>query len=310
MLVGLLQDAEGNRFTPSHTLKNGKRYRYYVCQTTIDGCGAPSKPARLPANDVEKQVSLRLQSFLHSAKEVMDELSLPGDLPARTQQLIASAMKQSEQLRSASPAAVQEFVRKVVRRILVQPNGIEVEVSKKELRAELTGDHRASSGRTVANQQEQGPGDVIRLAVEAGIKRCGGEMRLVVAPDLAGQVRAHPVASPLKALARGRQWYEWVVAGEVAGRRSIAQKLGLDERYVSRVLECAFLAPDILEAILDGRQPSNLTFEKLTRRLPLNWLEERKHFGFLPLAPTAIDRLSSTQPCCDRIQGIAFPDNS
>src|ERR1039458_915433 len=37
LLVGLMRDAEGNRFTPSHTLKNGRRYRYYVCQTTMDG---------------------------------------------------------------------------------------------------------------------------------------------------------------------------------------------------------------------------------------------------------------------------------
>ena len=44
LLVGLLQDAEGYRFTPSHTAKNGKRYRYYVCQGKADARGARSKP--------------------------------------------------------------------------------------------------------------------------------------------------------------------------------------------------------------------------------------------------------------------------
>jgi site-specific DNA recombinase len=79
LLVGLLQDAEGNRFTPSHTVKNGKRYRYYVCQGKVDAHEAESKPARVPAHDVEQQVSLRLQAFLQSANEVMDGLTQPED---------------------------------------------------------------------------------------------------------------------------------------------------------------------------------------------------------------------------------------
>jgi DNA-binding transcriptional regulator LsrR (DeoR family) len=63
-----------------------------------------------------------------------------------------------------------------------------------------------------------------------------------------------------------------IASGEcnaITSQRSIATRLGLSERYVGRVLECAFLARDIVEAILDGRQPSDLTFQKLTGKLPL-----------------------------------------
>jgi hypothetical protein len=110
-------------------------------------------------------------------------------------------------------------------------------------------------------------------------------MRLVLPPDRLGQQSSHPASSLLKALARGRTWYEWILAGEVAGTRALAQKLSLNERYVGRVLQCAFLAPDIVEAILNGRQPSDLTFEKLTRHLPLSWAEQRKQLEF-PLQPS------------------------
>ena len=281
LLVGLLQDAEGHRFTPSHTVKNGRRYRYYVCQGKIGGQGTPSRPARLPAHDVEKLVSLRLRSFLQSANDVMDGLTQLEDPPAISQELIAAATKQSDHLCSASPSAVQDFVRRVVQRVVVHPDRIEVEVSKRELRAVLAGHPRGSS--------RQDSCDVMRLALEARIKRCGGEIRLVVPPDLTGQVPAHAVPSLLKALARGRQWYEWVVAGEVSGRRSIARRVGFDERHVSQILECAFLAPDIVEAILEGRQPADLTWRKLTRRLPLSWVEQRKQFGFASPALTAIE---------------------
>jgi site-specific DNA recombinase len=123
---------------------------------------------------------------------------------------------------------------------------------------------------------------VIRLDIEAWVKRCGGEMRLVFPPDHPGQAPSLPASSLLKALTRGRQWHEWIVAGEVPGQRAIAQRLGLNERYVGRVLECAFLAPDIVEAILDGRQSPDLTFKKLTHRLPFSWIEQRRQLGFQP----------------------------
>ncbi len=284
LFVGLLQDAEGNRFTPCHTSKSGRRYRYYVCPATREGKEAgeaENGSSRVPAHDVERQVVLRLQSFLQSGRKVMDELCLPGEPAARTQQVLAGAAKQFDQLSAGAPAVVKDFVRKVVQRVVVHPDRIEVEVGKQKLRDALNTDPHASSSRSVTHQPEQASSDVIRFNIEARVKRCGGEMRLVFSPDHPGPTRV-PASSLLKALARGRQWYEWIVAGEVSGRRSIAQKLQLDERYVGRVLECAFLAPDIVEAILDGRQPPDLTFQKLTHRLPLSWTEQRRQLGFQP----------------------------
>jgi len=51
---------------------------------------------------------------------------------------------------------------------------------------------------------------------------------------------------------------------------------------VSRVLQCAFLAPDIVEAILDGKQPPSLTVEKLLAGIPMEWVEQRRRLGFTP----------------------------
>jgi len=178
----------------------------------------------------------------------MDELSLPEEPAARTQQIMAGAAKQFDQLSSGAPVVVRDFVRKVVKRVVVHADRIEVEVGKQKLRDTLTADPRTSSARSATRHPEQGSSDVVSLDIEARVKRCGGEMRLVFPPDHPRQAPSHPASSLLKAVARGRQWYEWIVAGEVSGRRSIAEKLGLDERYVGRVLECAFLAPDIVEA--------------------------------------------------------------
>ena len=215
LLVGLLQDAEGNRFTPCHTSKNGRRYRYYVCPAAREGKeagGAENRPSRVPAHDVERQVVLRLQSFLQSGREVMDELCLPEDPAARTQQILVGAAKQFDQLSSGASAVVKDFVRRVVQRVVVHADRIEVEVGKQKLRDTLTADPHASSVRTASHQPE-GSSEVISFNIEARVKRCGGEMRLVFPPDHPGQGPSPVAPSLLKALARGRQGYEWIVAG-------------------------------------------------------------------------------------------------
>ena len=124
-------------------------------------------------------------------------------------------------------------------------------------------------------------GDVARLSVEAKRKRCGGEVHLVISPS-SGLMPAQPRSRLIKAIARAHSWYGKVLRGQALDQRSLARETGLTERYVGKVFGCAFLAPDIVEAILEGRQPRDLTFEKLTRDVPLRWVEQRQRLGFPP----------------------------
>lgn len=280
-----MQDNQGNRFTPSHTVKNGKRYRYYICRPKLKELGsAAHRVSRLPAHEIEKQVSVRLQSFLQSTQQVLDELILPEDASSLAERLMSASLKRASEWSSAPPAEVQEFVRRVLRRVVVHTDRVEIQASKRELRAALTDGHLASSDRTQSERKEESSSDLILLEVEARLKRCGREMRLLIPPDQRSEARPQLVAPLLKAVARAHEWHEWVLAGKALNQRSIAKKLGINERYVGRVLECAFLAPDIVQAILDGRQPPDLTFAKLTRHVPLSWVDQREQLGFPSLA--------------------------
>jgi site-specific DNA recombinase len=91
LLTGLIEDAEGNRFTPSFTIKRGRRYRYYVSQHAIKSfAGECKQPTRLPAHEVESRVTERLQGFLKSDGEIFDGLSVTGDSPAVLRPLVAA----------------------------------------------------------------------------------------------------------------------------------------------------------------------------------------------------------------------------
>jgi len=64
-----------------------------------------------------------------------------------------------------------------------------------------------------------------------------------------------------------------------SSRQAKARKAGKSERYVSKLIRTAFLAPDLVEAVLEGRAPTRLTLAELTDDLPWDWNEQRRRFA-------------------------------
>jgi DNA invertase Pin-like site-specific DNA recombinase len=276
LLTGLLQDAEGNRLTPSHAVKKGRRYRYYASQSAVEMAEvAQAGPFRLPAYEIEAQVLSRLAAFLRSEKEVMDQLGVMGDGAETTQHLLASAQDTSRLLKAATRAEITELTRSVVHRVVVHRDKVDVLMDKEVLRQLLLKKHIASSQAALPVTGRQSPDDLIHLEFAARLRRSGLEVRLVVSPE-SPEVAPRPQSQALlKAIARAHDWHEQLISGQASGPRSIAKQTGLDESYVRRILGYAFLAPDIVEAILNGRQPQDLTLEKLRKKLPMSWAEQR-----------------------------------
>ena len=83
-------------------------------------------------------------------------------------------------------------------------------------------------------------------------------------------------------VAQARQWSNELRQQKVGSLRELARRHGRDRSDVGRILRLAFLAPDIVEAIVAGHQPADLTVTRLTRLedLPLSWAEQRRLLGF------------------------------
>jgi len=81
------------------------------------------------------------------------------------------------------------------------------------------------------------------------------------------------------ALARGHRWQRMLEKGEYTSTEAIAAKEGVSRSFVSRLLRLTLLAPDIVEAILDGRHGGALQAEVLKGALPLNWDQQRSRFA-------------------------------
>ena len=280
LLTGLMEDGEGNRFTPSFTIKRGRRYRYYVSQTVIQNPGSQQLgPTRLPAHEIESRVTERIQAFLRSDAQVFDELSATAESPDVLHQLVAGAKKLAARLSSLPADGLRDLLTCILQRVIVQENNIQVTIRKSDLREVLEHGDQIIAASLVRLRKPTEPAELLCLAIEAKRKRYGGEIHIVVPPNSSAPVR-HPRPALIKAVARGHAWYEKILDRKVADMRSLARETGLTPHYVRNVFACAFLAPDIVEAILEGHQPLMLKFEHLCKHIPLSWSEQRRQFGF------------------------------
>ena len=269
LLSGLIFDPKGIRFTPTHAVKNGKRYRYYTSQAAIQGTGDKPQVARFPAQELERLVTTQIQQLLASPDKGTAYLEGGPEKEVAAER----ALELAKRWPKLEISTQHEFVRKVVRRVVVGQSAVWIEVDTVKLAKTLL-EGKSDYAAVIGNRRL----DPIKLTADFQPHRRGRELHLV-SPDGSGPLGA-PVPSLVKAIARARDWYERIIRGELGHRRSITELTGLDERYVRRILRCAFLAPDIVDAILEGRQPPSLTLNDLVSDLPSDWVTQRQRLGF------------------------------
>ena len=115
------------------------------------------------------------------------------------------------------------------------------------------------------------------------IRRMRGRKVIIAPKALDGDVPDSPgtvQTAIVQALARASSWAEALESGEVKSISDLAMNLDVDNSYVARILKLSTLAPDIVEAILNGEEPTGLSLAKLTKTFPTDWDEQRAMFGF------------------------------
>jgi site-specific DNA recombinase len=211
---------------------------------------------------------------------VFDRLGASAESPAASGQLVTAAKKLATSLSSRRLDELRDLMTSFFCRIIIQENNVEVLISRTALRQVLEKGDKFIPTHLDCTKKPIHPDDLICLTIQAQLKRSGGEVHLVIPPNGTEISSRQPNPSLTKAVARARNWYERVLEGKSSDKRSLSLHAGVTERYTGKVFACAFLAPDIVEAILEGRQPRDLSFKKLCTQIPLSWSEQRKQLGF------------------------------
>lgn len=120
--------------------------------------------------------------------------------------------------------------------------------------------------------------ETVTLHVPFRVVKRGGRKEMVL-PGNSPEGTAQPRRTNntlIKALARAFRWKRMLESGEFATVAELAKREGITLSYVTRILQLTRLAPDLIAAILDGKQDPNLTAEVLKVTLPDGWADQRQ----------------------------------
>ena len=273
LLAGLLYDAHGEPMTPSHAVKKGVRYRYYVSKSLlIGGAKAEGKGQRLPATHIEALVAGRIRAWLADPVAVLNAIQCSKPDPVTQKRLLDEAARLAATWQEFDAERLRAILRAVVRMVHVHSDRVELMLDQMGVASWLNGKDQSQSTHPGGDDRER---HLTVLTISARLKRTGIEMRLVV-EDGSAPANIDPVLVRLLVRAhamRARQLKEPSLT-----LTEIATEEGISSSYATRLLRLAFLAPEIVTAILNGKHPPQLTANRLMddTRLPLDWTAQRE----------------------------------
>ena len=263
-LTGKMFDEGGEPLYAQGAAKGKRRYRYYVSRSIVRGdSNTPEEGWRISAPEIEQTVSAAAVAMLADESAVTLALETSGTNSDRLSCALNSAQSWLERLQSASESAAA--LAGLVTRVDISREGmqllLELPIATSQSDEKSSQDHISFS-----------------RVFPMEMKRRGIEMRMVLEGDCKPGRFDRPL---IKAVARARRWSNQVLSGRVPSIRAIARQERIAPRYVRDLLPLAFLSPKIVEAILEERQPPDLTVIGLTRQidLPLLWSVQERAIG-------------------------------
>jgi site-specific DNA recombinase len=264
--AGRIFDETGDSLRPHHANKKGRRYHYYVSGRLRTAPGNPGLSGwRLPANELDQAVIRIVTGWLENREALASTLLPPYARIAERNQLVASAsLLVGEHKRDGGdPSSITELVERV-------------DLAPAEIRITLVRHH-------LCEKLDLSNIDIAELAeivIDAPIVlKCRGvEAKLVIGGDNAMALK--PDENLIDAIATARKWFADLQTGEAASVLELAARHDVDRSHISRTLPLAFLAPDIVIAIIEGRTEPGLALSRIKRlKLPASWQDQGKLLG-------------------------------
>ena len=251
LLTGLLRDAEGRIMSPTYAVKETRRYRYYVSRAASGEKLANERKARVPAGELERVVIHQIVAWLCRANLVAFDCS----------------SVQIEENRVALRLLARQFEQGSLqqRRALLLQHKTSIALGTGKIRISLDLPE-ASSEQPLR----------VTIEVEATFVDRGSDLRLMIAPD-GSSCHRKPDAVLLKLLT-----HAFAARGALLSGKPDPLTCEYSPLHQGRLARLSYLAPDIVAAIIEGRQPPSLSGRRLLRAadLPFDWQGQRALLGF------------------------------
>jgi len=257
-LVGILKGENDTSFKSTQTSKNGRLYYYYSNR---------KEGWRLPSREFEQAVSIGILEAIQDPIRLFKFAGLTNIAAENIALAREIAKSWSAKFGALNMAA---GLRPILSEVRVQQSEIKIQI--------LTREFRKLCGIEIIPSTNSPDTEMLYLPVQ--LKKRGVEARLVLESGNSRQQKKD--AKLIQLVARAHVWFEQLKSAERKSVEEIAAADKIDAADISRALPLAFLAPSIIESILSGDQPIDLTAERLRRLAPLphSWDEQRRVLGF------------------------------
>jgi len=247
LLTGILSDDHGRPMMPTFSIKGARRYRYYLTRDAARGMRGVEGRLRMPAAAIETLVTEQIATWLEvvTPDAILDALA--------SEQMIMKARQDARTLRSSSQREQRTVLLELQTKVQVQAESVAI---------------------TLRHPSTQQP---IMLNTPAKLVDRGSDLRLAIGPN-GGDVHAAVDPTLLKLVTLGAAARQHLVTGKPDNLVDSYSK-----QHLIRLARLGYLAPDIVTAIVEGRQPPSLSGRTLLRfaNLPIDWAEQRRLLGFV-----------------------------
>ncbi len=247
-LAGKLFDLSGERLAPVHTQKAGRRYDYYISQSlkTAAAPGEKSGGWRLTARALEDRISAAVRKRLRTAM-------LRGLAPDADPQMIADLIARIDREDSDMLAVIDR-----------------VRIGRDSLEITLNPDHLSKAFGVPVQDPDT---DHLTFQTAFTLRRRGVETKLLLDGDALPRDE-----TLLRNIARGHAFLDEITSGQSV--QQIAKDNDLSVRRIQQTVEFAFLSPDVVCHVVEGRQPDFLTADWcLKNEIPVDWTEQIRLFS-------------------------------
>lgn len=267
ILAGLVYNSAGRALVLTHTKKGNRQFHYYANRYESLG---DATAGRVRAQDLESIVTDQLVTMLKSAGET-ESLLKPGTYNAgQLHELIEATSQLASQLYSSNDIAKQQLIHTMVDRIDVQDGRITISINNRTLLDKLD------------PLQSLQPASLNLVIERVALRlRRGKAMKLVVPPSNANCASVLRDEKLIALVAEGRATMALIRANPDKSIPTLAAEQKRCRIRMAKVAKLGCLAPDIVTAIVEGRQPLKLSPGKLLAAdLPANWDEQKRMLGF------------------------------
>lgn len=275
LLKGRLFDDAGEPLYATQASKQGQRYCYYTSKHLVASKADSGSSWRLPAPELDQLIIDQLVALLRDPLRMMDLLAHDQGASNDVTRTIDAANRAADILKGSDIDERPCMLDILLERVELRESGISLRLQPSAINGE--------SGPGGPGTGLSGDGDwtetvVVELPVQLW-RRANGSRIVLSGGDHA---TGGPDRKLVQLVADAYRWNRMLAEGAVASLRELSDLEQLDRSDIGRILNLAYLAPDIVEAILYGRQPPALTVYGLGRMssLPLDWSEQRRVLGF------------------------------